>query len=74
MQPENPNLDVVDVLTKLPALKMVIKEETGFVTADDMVGKLESIQQEDQSMVGVLIIAPDKSMVIYMDNNNRSHG
>ena len=49
---------------------MVIKEETGFVTADDMVRKLESIRQEDQSMVGVLIIAPDKSMVIYMDNNN----
>ena len=70
MQPDNPNLDVVDVLTKLPALQMVIKEETGFVTADDMVGKLESIRQEDQSMVGVLIIAPDKSMVIYMDNNN----
>ncbi|CAB3996466.1 hypothetical protein AC249_AIPGENE6730 [Paramuricea clavata] len=81
IESSTPNLHVVDVsLTKLPALTMTIKEDTGFFTEDDMVQKLESIRQENPVMVGVLIIAPDKSMVIYMDQkkiglmDSHSHG
>lgn len=72
IEPSTPNLHVVDVLTKLPALTMTIKEDTVFFTEDDMVQKLESIRQENPVMVGVLIIAPDKSMVIYMDQKKIS--
>ena len=80
INPANPNLHVVDILTKLLVIKMTLKEDTGFFTDKDMVEKLVSITQESSIMVGVLIIAPDKSLVIFMNDkklglmDSHSHG
>ena len=68
IDPRNRNLEVKDVLIKFPGLNMIIKEDTGFFSLDDMISKFEILQATNQKIVGVLIIPPDKSIVIYMEN------
>ena len=60
IDPTNPNMHVVDILRKLPAIKMTIKEDTGFFTEEEMVNKLVTLKHEGSAMFGVLIIPPDK--------------
>jgi hypothetical protein len=68
MNPGNPNLEVKDVLMKIPGFNMIIKDDTGFFSQDDMISEFEMLQVTNEKLVGVLIIPPDKSMVIYMEN------
>jgi hypothetical protein len=56
IDPRNPNLEVKDVLIKFPGLNMIIKEDTGFFSLDDMISKFEILQATNQKIVGVLII------------------
>ena len=69
LDPHKPNLEVVDVLRRIPQIKLTIIEDTGFFSIQDMINKLESLKEENGIVVAVLIIAPDKSMVISMDQN-----
>ena len=46
-------------------LNMIIKEDTGFFSHVDSISKFEILQATKEKVTGVLIIPPDKSIVIY---------
>ena len=64
IDPREPNLEVKDVLPRLPYLDVEIKEDLGYFFEEDLLTKIQQLSTQEMG-IAVLIIPPDKSMVIF---------
>ena len=64
IDPREPNLEVKDVLPRLPYLDVEIKEDLGYFFEEDLITKFQQLSTQEMG-IAVLIIPPDKSMVIF---------
>ena len=68
VDPQQPNLEVRDVVEKMKSLshRIEIIEDVGFFSAHDLVKKLEMLVKYGKDVTAVLIVPPDKSMLIFI--------
>lgn len=65
-----PNLEVCQVLSKIPDLKLKILQDLGFFYGDEIYKTLCQLLQCEGRQAGVLILPPDKSVAVLANNNN----
>ena len=68
VSPQQPNLEVRDVVEKMILLnyRIMILEDEGFFSAEDLQKKLEMLAKYGKEVTAVLIVPPDKAMLIFM--------
>ena len=64
IDPQEPNLEVKDVLPRLPYLDVEIKEDLGYFYEEDLLTKIQQLSKQEMG-ISVLIVPPDKSIVIF---------
>ena len=64
IDPQEPNLEVKDVLPRLPYLDVEIKEDLGYFFEEDLLTRIQQLSKQEMG-IAVLIVPPDKSMVIF---------
>ena len=64
IDPRKPNLEVKDVLPRLPYLDVKTKADLAYFFEEDLLTKIQQLSTQKMG-IAVLIIAPDKSMVIF---------
>ena len=71
VDPHQPNLEVKDVVEVLQSLDINIQiiDDEGFFFVEQFGGKLKSLAHSEKQVVGVLIVAPDKAMLLYIHND-----
>ena len=82
LPPQSPNLDVQQILDKHDSnfSRLTISEDTGFFSTEELGNKLTDIVESSQKCFGVLIVPPDKSMLLCFPENaiclfeSHSHG
>jgi hypothetical protein len=68
VDPCQPNLEVKEVVEVLKSVNIGINiiEDEGLFMVEQLSAKLQSLAHSGQQVVGVLIVAPDKAMLIYI--------
>ena len=68
VDPDHPNLEVKEVVKMLKSVNININiiDDEGFFLVEQLCAKLQSLAQSEKLVVGVLIVAPDKAMLIYV--------
>ena len=64
---ESPNLEVREVVHLLPGLNLRIQEDLGFFSVEELQQKFTSLFQLKHRAVGVLIVPPDKAIVLFFE-------
>ena len=72
IDPHQPNLEVRDVVERMRLLnhRIRITEDLGFFTAEEFHQKLERLAKCCREFTGILIVPPDKSMLVFMKDGN----
>ena len=68
VSPQQPNLELRDVVEKMISLnhRITIVEDEGFFSAQDLQKKLEMLDEYGKAVTAILIVPPDKAMLIFM--------
>ena len=68
VDPSQQNLEVKEVVEVLKSMNIDINilEDEGFFLVEQLSAKLQSLTHSGQQVAGVLIVAPDKAMLIYI--------
>ena len=67
MPPNQPNLEVRDVVSRINDLKLYILQDLGFFTVDDLKNTFRELSNKGKRHAGVLIIPPANSVAVLMD-------
>ena len=72
VDPCQPNLEVKEVIDVLRTVNIHINilDDEGFFLVEMLTAKLSSLAHSEQQVVGVLIVAPDKAMLICIKDGN----
>ena len=67
LPPNQPNLEVRDVVSRINDLKLYILQDLGFFTVDDIKNTFRELSNKGERHAGVLIISPANSVAVLMD-------